>query len=172
MNTTMINTKDVILALKRVKKEKKLSLDKILILMNEKDSTTAVSKTTLARVFRDGSEDEIFRYEATLRPIANALLDIEEIEASDSIDTQALKSILILKQELITALDEKLHNTEPHDAAYYQRELEHYRTQIALKDKRIDQLLDANDRLQRNVDKLTDQLLSCPCRKADAIGSQ
>lgn len=169
MNTTMINTKDVILALKRVKKEKKLSLDKILILMNEKDSTTAVSKTTLARVFREGSEDEIFRYEATLRPIANALLDIEEIEAGDSIDTQALKSILILKQELITALDEKLHSTEPHDAPYYQRELEHYRNQIALKDKRIDQLLDANDRLQRNVDKLTDQLLSCPCRKAGQI---
>lgn len=170
MNTTMINTKDVILALKRVKKEKKLSLDKILILMNEKDSTTAVSKTTLARVFRDGSEDEIFRYEATLRPIANALLDIEQIEAGDSIDTQALKSILILKQELITALDEKLHKTESHDAPYYQRELEHYRTQIALKDKRIDQLLDANDRLQRNVDKLTDQLLSCPCRANDKIG--
>lgn len=170
MNTTMINTKDVILALKRVKKEKKLSLDKILILMNEKDSTTAVSKTTLARVFREGSEEEIFRYEATLRPIANALLDIEEIEAGDSIDTQALKSILILKQELITALDEKLHNAELHDEPYYQKALEHYRNQIALKDKRIDQLLDANDRLQKTVDKLTEQLLSCPCRKSDKIG--
>lgn len=169
MNTTMIDTKDVILALKRVKKEKGLSLDKILVLMNEKDSSTAVSKTTLARVFKKGSEDEIFRYEATLRPIANALLDIEEIETGDSIDTQAMKSILILKQELITALQEKLNNTESHDVGYYIKAIEHYKAQLALKDKRIDQLLDSNDRLQKTIEKLTEQLLSCPCRQAGEI---
>lgn len=166
MNTTMINTKDVILALKRVKKEKGLSLDKILVLMNEKDSSTAVSKTTLARVFKKGSEDEIFRYEATLRPIANALLDIEEIEKDDSIDTQAMKSILILKQELITALQDRINNTESHDVDYYIRAIEHCKSQLALKDKRIDQLLDANDRMQKTIEKLTEQLLTCPCRKA------
>lgn len=166
---TMIDTKDVILALKRVKKEKGLSLDKILVLMNEKDSTTAVSKTTLARVFKKGSENEIFRYEATLRPIANALLDIEEIEKDDSIDTQAMKSILILKQELITALQERLEVTESYDTSYYIKAIEHYKSQLALKDKRIDQLLDANDRLQKTVDKLTDQLLTCPCRQAGEI---
>lgn len=170
MNTGMINTKDVILALKKVKKEKGLSLDKILILMNEKESSTAVSKTTLARVFREGSEDEIFRYEATLRPIANALLDIEEIETSDSIDTQAMKSILILKQEIITELENKLKSVESSDIGYYNRVIEHYKRQIELKDKRIDQLLDSNDRQQKTIEKLTDQLLSCPCRANDKIG--
>ena len=166
---TMIDTKDVILALKRVKKEKGLSLDKILVLMNEKDSATAVSKTTLARVFKKGSENEIFRYEATLRPIANALLDIEDIETGDSTDTQAMKSILILKQELITALQDKLNKTESHDAGYYIKAIEHYKSQLALKDKRIDQLLDSNDRLQKTIEKLTEQLLTCPCRQAGEI---
>lgn len=170
MNTGMIDTKDVILALKKVKTEKGLSLDKILILMNEKDSSTAVSKTTLARVFREGSEDEIFRYEATLRPIANALLDIEEIETSDSIDTQAMKSILILKQEIITELENRLKTVESSDLGYYNKAIEHCKAQIALKDKRIDQLLDTNDRQQKIIEKLTDQLLTCPCRANGKIG--
>ena len=42
MNLSMIDTKNVILALKEVKKEKKLSLDKILVMMNENDPSSAV----------------------------------------------------------------------------------------------------------------------------------
>ena len=82
MSDLMVNTKDVILRLKKVKQEKKLSLDKIIKLMEQNNEY--VSKTTLSRVFAKGSEEQIFRYEATLRPIANALLDIETIETYDA----------------------------------------------------------------------------------------
>ena len=147
MKTKMIDTRDVILALKQVKDEKNLSLDKILALMNEKGEF--VSKTTLARVFREGSEDEIFRYEATLRPIANALLDMEEIEKDDDIDTQAYKSILKLKKDLIVELKEELdkekdkyHDKLEKQTAHFQKSIDFLNNQIALKDKRIDQLMD------------------------------
>ena len=171
MNTNMIDTKDVILALKRVKKDKKLSIDKIYELVKEKDFSTSVSRTTVARVFKKNSENQTFRYEATLRPIANALLDMEEIEESDNNSTQAYKSILKLKQEIITELEDKLKNIESAntDVSHYIKSIELLNTQLAFKDKRIDQLLDANDRLQKTIDKLTDQLLTCPCRKSGGI---
>lgn len=170
----MTNTKDVILKLKEVKKEKGLSLDKIIALIEENEEY--VSKSTLSRVFSDGSEDRGFRYETTLRPIANALLDIETIEDSDDPDTQAYKSILKLKKDVIeenskkiAELQEELQNqkTRYHkkferETAHFQRSLDFATAQIALKDKRIDQLLDMNE-------KLTQQLLSCPCRQRGTI---
>ena len=71
----MTKTKDVILKLKAVKEEKQLSLDKILSIMEQNGEY--VSKTTLSRVFAKGSEEKIFKYENTIRPIANALLDMK-----------------------------------------------------------------------------------------------
>ena len=169
MSNNMIDTRDVILSLKHVKREKRLSLDKILDMMQKKDPATAVSKTTLSRVFAKGSEEQLFRYETTLRPIANALLDMEEIESGDDIDTQAMKSILKLKKDLIFELESKLqtiqseeqlkyHQKLEKETAKFQKSLDFLKSQIDLKDKRIDQLLDANV-------QLLNQLLTCPCRK-------
>ena len=184
MNTTMVDTKEVILALKRVKTEKNLSVDKILVLMHEKDPSTAVSKTTLARVFREGSENEIFRYEATLRPIANALLDIEEFESTDTPDQQAIKSILKLKKDLLMEMEEennrlkeelktaklKYHEKLKVETDKYQKSLNFAMNQIELKDKRIDQLMSANDRLSITNDRLINQLMDCPLRNTDCKG--
>ena len=177
----MTNTRDVILKLKEVKKEKGLSLDKILILMEK--SGQYLSKSTLSRVFADGSEDKSFRYEETLRPIANALLDIETIEEDDDPETQAYKSILKLKMnvidensKMIAELQEqvkevsnkeklKYHDKlEKHDADH-QRSVDFLKNQIELKDKRIDQLMAANDRLSITNDRLIHQLMDCPLRK-------
>ena len=59
----MTNTREVILTLKEVRKEKNLSFDKILDLM--KQNGDYLAKSTLSRVFADGSEDKSFRYEET-----------------------------------------------------------------------------------------------------------
>ena len=165
MTTTMIDTKEVILALKKVKEERQLSLDKILDIMEKADPSTAVSKTTLARVFREGSEEQIFKYEGTLRPIANALLDMENYETGDDNSTHLYKSILKLKKDIIIELEEKANDDKMRyleqlneETMKFQRSLEFMREQINLKDKRIDQLLDQNV-------KLLNQLLSCPYHK-------
>lgn len=178
----MTNTKDVIIKLKEVKKEKGLSLDKILILVEQNGEY--ISKSTLARVFADGSEEKkSFRYEETIRPIANALLDIENEEDDDDAETLAFKSILKLKMNVIDEnsrkieeLQEQVKETESKEKRKYheklaseltkmQKSLDFAMEQIALKDKRIDQLMNANDRLSVTNDRLINQLMDCPLRK-------
>ena len=177
----MTNTRDVILKLKEVKKEKGLSLDKILIMVE--NNGEYISKSTLARVFKDNSENASFKYEETIRPIANALLDIENFEADDDPETLAFKSLLQLKMRVIdensrkiaelqeqakeTANKEKLKYLEKleKETEKFQRSLEFLKHQVELKDKRIDQLMDANDRLSITNDRLINQLMDCPLRK-------
>ena len=172
----MTRSEDVILKLKEVKKEKGLSLDKILVMVE--NNGEYISKSTLARVFRDDSENSSFRYEETLRPIANALLDIETIEADDDPDTKAYKSLLKFKKELIIDLEDKIKTVESTEKLKYQdklqkevdkfqRSLDFLKNQIELKDKRIDMLLSANERLSVTNDRLINQLMDCPLRKCD-----
>ena len=151
----MTNTKDVILKLKEVREEKNLSFDTILALMEQNGDY--VSKSTLSRVFADGSEENSFRYEETIRPIANALLDVENIEDTDDIDTKAMKSLLKYKikrieelehqiEELKVELDkQKISYLEKMDSerAAWSRSIDFLKEQISYKDKRMDLLLEA-----------------------------
>lgn len=166
----METTKDVILALKDVKKEKDLSLDKILALME--DNGQYLSKSTLSRVFADGSETNgSFRYE-TLRPIADVLLDIEHIESDDTTDTKAYKSILKFKKDLIAELKEELNHEKLKYHEKLEKETKHFNDslafmthQIELKDQRIDALLATTTELMATNNKLVNQLMNCPLRE-------
>ena len=165
----MTNTREIILKLKEVREEKGLSYGDILEIMEKQGDF--VSKSTLSRLFAEGSEDCSFKYEETIRPIAKALLDIETIEDTDNMDVQAMKSLLKYKMQLIEDLENKIetlsgdlakeklkyHEKIDKERENFQKSLTFCREQIALKDKRIDQLLDSNTRL-------LDQLLVCPCR--------
>ena len=161
----MTNTKDIIIRLKEVRREKGLSYGDILEMMEKNGDF--VSKSTLSKVFAEGSEDhpEKFRYENTLRPIANAILDMENIEDTDNMDIQAIKAILKYKitriKELEAALDHekvKAHEKLEKEREQFQKSIVFCREQIALKDKRIDQLMDANM-------ALTDHFLNCPYKQ-------
>ena len=101
----MTDTKEILIRLKEVKKERKLSLQNIVDLLEKNGDF--ISKATLSRVFADGSENVSFRYEDTLRPLANALLDLEHSE-DDLSDVRALKAIIHYKNEAIHQLQEKL----------------------------------------------------------------
>jgi transcriptional regulator with XRE-family HTH domain len=165
----MTNTKDIIVKLKAVREEKGLSYSDILDLMEKNGDF--LSKSTLSRVFAEGSEDSSFKYEETIRPIAKALLDMETIEDTDNMDVQALKVFLKYKIQVIEDLEKKVeelnsaltreklkyHEKLDKERGNFQKSLDFCREQIALKDKRIDQLLDSNTRL-------LEQLLVCPCR--------
>ena len=165
----MTNTKEIILKLKEVREEKGLSYGDILDLMEK--SGDFVSKSTLSRVFAEGSEECSFKYEETIRPIAKALLDIATIEETDDMDVQAMKSLLKYKMQLIEDLEQKVealtgdlakeklryHEKLDKERENFQKSLNFCREQIDLKDKRIDQLLETNI-------KLLNQLLICPCR--------
>lgn len=151
----MNKTRDLIIKLKAVKEEKGLSINKIADLIEENGDF--ISRSSIQRVFADGSEDCSFRYEETIRPIAKALLDIENIEDNDSLDTATLKALLKYKiqriedlenqlEHLQAALDnEKLKRHEKIDEirAEYERKIDFLKEQITVKDKRMDLLLDA-----------------------------
>ena len=148
----MTDTKEIIMKLKEVKQAKNLSLNDIVEMTGD-----LVSKTTVQRVFADGSEENSFRYEETIRPIATALLDIDNMEETDNSDIQAMKTILKYKMERIEELEcqiskleseldkEKLHSLEriEQERKQYERKIDFLKEQISLKDKRMDQLLEA-----------------------------
>ena len=74
----MTNSRDLIIKLREVQKEKNISYDKILSLMEQNDQFS--SKSTLSRLFGNNWENYSFDYENTLIPIANVLLDVETLK--------------------------------------------------------------------------------------------
>lgn len=169
----MTNSKDVILKLKEVREEKGLSYADILDLME--NNGDFVSKSTLSRVFAEGSEDIKFRYEDTIRPIAKALLDIENLEETDDLDTKALKALLKYKIARIEELEQQVEHLESaldkeklkyHEKLDKEREqsrksIEFLKEQVSLKDKRMDLLLDAVFEKDLQHKEMLTKLLKC-----------
>ena len=124
-----------------------------------------LSKSTLSRLFGDNWEKYSFDYENTIRPIAKVLIGIEDVEDTDDLDTKAMKSLLKYKMQRIEELEAqieqekaKYHAKLAEETAKFQRSLNFATNQIALKDKRIDQLMDDNS-------KLVNHILDCPYKK-------
>lgn len=180
----MTNTRDLIIQLKEVREEKGLSYNDILSLMEKNGDY--LSKSTISRVFSDGSEELSFRYEETIRPLAKVLLDIENIEDDDTLDTRAMKSLLKYKIERIEELEKqveklendivkmKLSNHEKMEAEreVYNRRVDFLKNQIELKDKRMDQLLEAVFTKDKLYNELLEKTLNCHCcpnMKGDAV---
>lgn len=167
----MTDSKKLILKLKEVREEKKMSLANIEALTEQNGEHVSIA--SISRVFAEGSEDNnSFRYEGTLKPIANALLDIDTIEADDDLDTQALKVMLQYKADKIKELEAELNyeKVKHHEKIEKEREqsrrsIEFLKEQIILKDKRIDQLLNAVFEKDKHQKELLEKILNCPYGK-------
>ena len=171
----MNDTKDIILKLKDIREEKGLSLNDIVNLIEKNGDI--VSRSSVQRVFADGSEDVSFRYEETIRPIAKALLDIETIEADDNMDIQAMKMLLKYKIQKIEELESQISQLESdlnkeklksHEKLEKEREranrsIDFLKDQVALKDKRMDILLESVQKKDARFDELMDRLIKCQC---------
>lgn len=169
----MTNTKDIIIKLKEVRAEKGLSYTDIMEMMEKNGDF--LSKSTLSRIFSEGSEELSFRYEETLRPLVNAMLDIENIEETDSMDVQAMKTLLKYKSDRIAELERMIehqkgqfdaelvsqHEKMDSERATWSRSIEFLKDQISKKDERIDTLF----RLYTN---LLEQYTSCPYNKKES----
>lgn len=173
----MENMKDIIIKLKKIRDDRKLTNGQIERMLHEDGYD--LSKTSISRVFADGSEDVGFNYEYTIRPIANALLNMEEIEEDDSPEIQAMKSLLKYKIECMEELEriieqkdlelaeinEKHHNRIDSIRAEQDKRTEFLMNQINLKDKRIDALLNAVNVKDSQLKDTLDHILECPYRK-------
>ena len=169
----MTNTKDIIVKLKEVREEKGLSYNDILDLMEKNGDF--LSKSTISRVFADGSEEMSFRYEETIRPIANALLDVENIEDTDDIDTKAMKSLLKYKIQRIEELEQQIEQLKSEFAnekiellekmdeerAAWSRSIDFLKEQVNYKDKRMDLLLEAVQEKDSLHKEMLEKVLKC-----------
>lgn len=172
----MTNTRDIIIQLKRVREEKGLSYNDIQRIMEEK-SQYPISKSTISRIFSDGSEDLNFRYEETIRPVAIALLDIETVEDDDSMDVQAMKSLLKYKIERIEELESQIEKLEAaldkeklrfherldHEREQFNNRIDFLKRQIDLKDERMDKLLEAVFKKDILYNELLEKTMNCHC---------
>lgn len=144
----LANLKDIVLKLKAVREKEELSIHDI---MDRLEATGAyISETTVRRVFRDNSENELgFTYAKVLKPIADVMLGEEADDPALLEKNGALHAIIREKNRAIESLQEKL------DIATAQIETlnQHYdnlrkecdlrlrflRDQIELKDRRMDE---------------------------------
>ena len=184
----MTNTRDLILKLRAVYKEKKTSYDILLSEMEQNGEYT--SKSTLSRLFGNNWEKYSFDYEKTLIPIANVLLDVETFEDNDDADTKAYKSLLKFKMSVISENSKKIaeltkqveeasdkerskyHEKLEKETLKFQKSLEFLKHQVELKDQRIDLLMQQNDRLSITNNQLLNQFLSCPFKDKDCTGDK
>ena len=170
-------TQDLVSKLKAVKTEKNLSLSNILDMLDQ--NGYFVSKTTLSRVFAEDSETEMFKPD-TLLPIAKVLLDVETLEDTDTLDEQALKTLLQFKGQRIAELEQqleqlqatldreklKLHERLDAENERHQRSVDFLKNQIELKDRRYDTLLETVKAKDAKFEELLSLILSCPCRES------
>jgi hypothetical protein len=166
----MQTIKDIIIHLKQIKQERELSLNDICDLIEQNGEN--LSRSSVQRVFAEGSENISFKYEETIRPIANALLDIENLEETDNLSTQSLKLILQYKSHYIKELERqieknklKYHENLDKERDTYAKNIEFLKNQISLKDKRMDQLLEAVFVKDKQMNEYMNHILNCPYRK-------
>jgi transcriptional regulator with XRE-family HTH domain len=167
------STKQVIRQLKEVRNEKQLSFQAIIDMMEANGEY--ISKSTLSRVFSDGSENLNFKYDDTIRPIADALLDINNLEDDDSLDVKTMKTLLRYKMKRIEELERevadlqsridkekiKSHEKLEKEREQSRRSIDFLKDQINLKDKRIDLLLNAVYTKDEKINELVDKLIQC-----------
>ena len=134
--------------LKQIKAEQGLTIPKIMDLMEERGQF--VSEATIKRVFADGSEEQNFRYQDSIAPIADVLLDMYG-DTSNLDDADSLRHIIREKNKLIEflmiKLDEKEQDFERQRVLYeerkanYEKTISRFETQILKKDDLIERLL-------------------------------
>jgi maltooligosyltrehalose synthase len=141
--------KSTIIKLKKIKQEQNLSIKKIMDLLE--DQGQFVSEGTLKKIFAEGSEEKYFRYQDTLAPLADVLLDIYG-DQSEVNDVATLKRIIREKNKQIEFLMVKMEEQKEVYAErknMYERRIEDLNAQlkrldtsVEKKDKMLEQLMD------------------------------
>lgn len=139
----LTRAQELIRQLKEVKEKNEITYPRIMERMEKNGKF--VSLTTLRRVFADGSENNAgnFNYESTLLPIAEVLLNVEDVPtAPDSPyakEIDGLKAVIHVQNEEIA----RLHEMKEHLESRITFLLE----QIEKKDRRMDE----KDEIIRNL---------------------
>lgn len=137
-------TSEVIQALKRVRAEHGYTYQKILDMVSENGGN--ISMNTVRKVFSDGSEDMNFRYEDSIQPIADVLLQVSSPVAADEPELDALRQLVQLKNAIIEENRVELSRTREREAeirADAQAKIDYLKERIVY----LQQQRDRDDRL-------------------------
>ena len=172
----LTDTTEIILALKEVYKKEKLSYKKVYKMVCDEYGEGTISESTIQRIFKEGSEENpaSFRYETTLIPLCNLLLDRSE-DATNDLLLRFKKDLIEDYAAQVKELKEELKTIKEHEKVKYAeklaKETQHFNDslafmshQIELKDQRIDALLSTTTELMATNNKLLKQLMDCPIR--------
>ena len=148
---TTLHTHDLILRMKRIQQEQKLSAQNIYDLLEREGYH--VSLNSIKRVFCEGSEHEHFRFHDTVQPISRVLFDIYGEDSGNS-EVDGLKAAIKVKDELIQKRERELLDLKSDSL----RKTEFLMNQIKLKDERIDKLMNRVDEVLASNRELLQQL--------------
>lgn len=134
--------------LKEVREEHGLTIAQIMDMLDR--ANYPVSESTVKRVFAEGSEEQGFRYQDSIAPLADVLLDMYSDE-SEIEEITALKSLIREKNKMVSYLMSRLDEQEDHFSTrlkfyeerkmIYDHQIEVLEQQIRHKDKVIEKLL-------------------------------
>lgn len=141
-------TAAVILQMKEIRKKRRLTLQQIYDMVEAagKESGLYVSLSSIKRVFADGSENQGFRYDDTIQPIARVLLEVsEEMPAGSNADVEAeqltaLKELAVLKSQMMDELredNEKLQAEIERNRVDYEKRVDYLKKDCARKNRII-----------------------------------
>ena len=152
-------TREVILALKKVREENGYTIQKIQDMVL--DAGGNISLSTIKKVFSAGSEDLSFRYEDSIKPIADVLLKISEPEATSEPEVEALRQLVQLKNVIIEETQRDLARVREREEAlraddrkkidYLKSRVEYLQGESARKDQLLDERRDFIHRKDRVI---------------------
>lgn len=131
----LTKSQELIRQLKEIKAKNEITYPRIMERLEKNGKY--VSLTTLRRVFADGSElnANSFSYENTLMPIAEVLLNVEDMPTPDDTphakEIDALKAVIHVQNEEIA----RLHEMKEH----LENRIDFLLKQIDTKDRRMDE---------------------------------
>jgi chaperonin cofactor prefoldin len=143
----LTRSQELIRQLKEIKQKNEITYPRIMERMEKNGKF--VSLTTLRRVFADNSETNAntFSYENTLLPIAEALLNVEDLptpaDSPHAKEIDALKAIIHVQNEEIA----RLHELKEH----LENRVTFLLEQIEKKDRRMDE---KDETIKRLMDKI------------------
>lgn len=164
-------TAEVIRQLKIVREDRGLSLQRILDMVLEAGGNISIG--TVRRVFEEGSETRNFRYEDSIKPIADVLLDVQSTTmatGADAAELEALRALVRYKNSYIAELEAAASNVDAKVQAAKddaQKKIDFLVVQLAGKDEQLkakdeqlkvkDQQLKVKDQQIQDRGKLLDE---------------
>ena len=130
--------RDTVERLRKVKKDNGLTIAQIMEMLEEKNCF--ISEATIKRIFSENNDPTSFKYQSTIAPLADVLLDLYS-DNSGSQDVVTLKALIHDKNQLISILvmknDEMRADFEKR-IDHLQKQLETMEEHLMFREKQID----------------------------------